>query len=81
MKMVKRAYLSLILIGICVLFMFAVFFSSTLSTTSYGTEKTAVQAAMKGSSDAEREHGYCSDSHPIRGASTCPVNGMPNGRP
>jgi hypothetical protein len=79
---VKRVHLSLILIGIFALFMFAVFFSNTLSTTSYRTEQTAVQTkGMKGSFDAEREHGYCSDSHPIRGAHTCPVNGMPTGRP
>lgn len=81
MKMLKKAFLASIFIGVFVLFIFAVFFSSTLANSSDGSKQMTTQTGVKGSSEAEREHGYCSDSHPVRGASTCPANGMPKAGP
>jgi hypothetical protein len=81
MKLQKKTYLPLILIGVFVLFIFAVFFLGTLAKPSDGNEQTTTQAFVKGSFSSEREHGCCSNSQPVRGASTCPMNGMPSGGP
>ncbi len=81
MKMLKKAFLASIFIGVSVLFIFAVFFSSTLANPSDGRNfwlrPYTTQTGTKDTFDAEREHGYCSDSQPVRGPSTCPANGMP----
>lgn len=85
MKILKKALLASIFIGVFVFFILAVFFSSTLANHSdgrnFGLRPYTTQTGVKGEFDAEREHGYCSDSHPVRGASTCPANGMPGAGP
>ena len=77
MRIVRRKYLHLFLIFFIFLMMITVFFFNR----TYSTDNSVIQTPMKRSFEEEREHGYCSDSHPTRGNAACPNNGIPRGPP
>jgi len=53
------------------------------SNKTYSIDNRVMQTPMKKTFEEEREHGYCSDSHPTRGLAASPQNDVlgPSGSP